>query len=290
MNIAASAQVDTEVWDMEIQPKTGLFDLNLKEVWKYRDLMWLFVRRDFVASFKQTILGPLWHVIQPIMTTIMFLIVFGRIANIPTDGIPSAIFYMSGLTLWNYFSACLSGTSNTFLANSGIFGKVYFPRLVIPISTVLSNLVKLAIQFVLFFAIWTYYQYNGFAITLSWTWLLVPLLTIMMALMGLGIGIIISSLTTKYRDFSILIGFGIQILMYLTPIAYPLSYIDNPKYKMIIQANPLTPIIESLRFALFQTGELDVRGLLYSGVVIVVSLFFGLIIFNRVQKTFMDTV
>ncbi|NCU04384.1 MAG: ABC transporter permease, partial [Chitinophagaceae bacterium] len=212
-----------EQWDLEIKPKASLLDLNLKEVWRYRDLMMLFVRRDFVAQYKQTILGPLWHVIQPVLTTIMFLLVFGKIANIPTDGIEPIVFYMSGIAIWNYFSTCLTATSNTFVANAGIFGKVYFPRLVLPLSIVISNIVKFAIQFgILLMCMLWFLIYKGVPIVIGWQWFLVPVLIIIMAGIGLGTGIIISSLTTKYRDLTVLIGFAVQLLMYATPVAYPM--------------------------------------------------------------------
>lgn len=280
---------DTD-WDMIIRPKANLFDLNLKEVWKYRDLLVLFVKRDFVAQYKQTILGPLWHLIQPIFTTIMFLLVFGRIANIPTDGINPVLFYMSGITIWNYFSSCLNATSGTFVANAGIFGKVYFPRLVIPLSTVLSNIVRFGIQFLLLLVMMIFYSFKGFPIHFSITWLWIPVLLIMMAGLGLGLGIIISSMTTKYRDLTVLIGFGVQLLMYVTPIVYPLSFIKSKSYGKWIEWNPLTPIVESWKYALFGHGSFDIGGLLYSAVFIIVVLFFGLLIFSKVEKTFMDTV
>ena len=277
-------------WDLVIGPKAALLDLNLKEVWRYRDLLWLFVKRDFSAQYKQTILGPLWHFIQPIFTTIVFILVFGKIANIPTDGIEPVLFYMSGISIWNYFSACLTATSNTFVANAGIFGKVYFPRLVIPLSTVMSNMVKLGIQFSLLLAvmIWLGIKNNSFHFGASW--LLVPLLVLMMAGLGLGLGIIISSLTTKYRDFSVLIGFAVQLLMYATPIAYPLSFLKDKSFASWIAWNPLTPIVEAFRYALFGTGTVNTTGLMFSAGFIVLILFIGMVIFSKVERTFMDTV
>ena len=279
-----------EEWDMVIQPKARLFDLNLKEVWRYRDLLLLFVKRDFIAQYKQTILGPLWHLIQPIFTTIMFLLVFGRIANIPTDGVNPVLFYMSGIAIWNYFSSCLNATSNTFVANAGIFGKVYFPRLVIPLSNVISNIVKFGIQFLLLLAMMVFYSFKGFPIHFGIAWLWIPVLLIMMAGLGLGLGIIISSLTTKYRDLTVLIGFGVQLLMYVTPIVYPLSFIKNKSYGKWIEWNPLTPIVESWKYALFGKGSFEITGLLYSSGVILLVLFAGLLIFSKVERTFMDTV
>lgn len=280
----------TEHWDLILEPKAALFDLQLKEVWKYKDLLWLFVKRDFSAQYKQTILGPLWHFIQPVFTTLVFLLVFGKIANISTDGLEPVLFYMSGITIWNYFSACLTATSNTFVANAGIFGKVYFPRLVIPLSTVLSNIVKFGIQFLLLFGVMVWYGIKNNHFYFSISWLLIPLLVLMMAGLGLGLGIIISSLTTKYRDFTVLIGFAVQLLMYATPIAYPLSFLKGKSFAAWIEWNPLTPIVEAFRFALLATGTVNTTGLLYSGGVIAILLFVGMLVFSKVERSFMDTV
>jgi lipopolysaccharide transport system permease protein len=290
LNIKPSTIATEEEWDMVIQPKAHLLDLNLKEVWRYRDLLLLFVKRDFIAQYKQTILGPLWHLIQPIFTTIMFLLVFGKIANIPTDSVPPVLFYMSGITIWNYFASCLNSTSNTFVANAGIFGKVYFPRLVIPLSNVLSNMVKFGIQFLLLLAMMAFYSFRGYPIHFGFTWLWIPVLILMMAGLGLGLGIIISSLTTKYRDLTVLIGFAVQLLMYATPIVYPLSFLKGKSYARWIQWNPLTPIVESWRYALFGKGSFNAATLLYSSAVIAVILVLGLLIFSKVERTFMDTV
>ena len=279
-----------EHWDQVIEPKGKLLDLNLAEVWRYRDLLWLFVKRDYTAQYKQTILGPLWHFIQPIFTTIVFFMVFGKIAKIPTDGIEPVLFYMSGISIWNYFSSCLTATSNTFVANAGIFGKVYFPRLVIPLSTVMSNMVKFGIQFLLLLAVMVWYGYKNNSFHFGLSWLLIPLLVLMMAGLGLGLGIIISSLTTKYRDFTVLIGFAVQLLMYATPIAYPLSFLKGKSYAAWIAWNPLTPIVEAFRFALFGTGTVNTAGLMFSGGFIVIVLFFGMLIFSKVERSFMDTV
>ena len=220
----------------------------------------------------------------------MFLVVFGKIASIPTDGVPPILFYMSGITIWNYFSACLTATSNTFVANAGIFGKVYFPRLVIPLSTVISNLVKFGIQFLLLMAVFIFYAIKGSPVHLTVSFLMIPVLVLMMAGMGLGLGIIISSLTTKYRDLNILIGFAVQLLMYATPVAYPLSFLKHNKYASWIEWNPLTPIVEAFRYALFQQGSFTAGSLLYSFLFIIVVLFFGLLTFSKVERTFMDTV
>ena len=290
MHNQSTVNIEDEQWDMVIEPQAHLFDLKLREVWNYRDLLVLFVKRDFSAQYKQTILGPLWHFIQPIFTTLVFLLVFGKIANIPTDGIEPVLFYMSGISIWNYFSACLTSTSNTFVANAGIFGKVYFPRLVIPLSTVLSNVVKFGIQFLLLLAVMAFYGIKSHHFHFGLSWLLIPLLVLMMAGLGLGLGIIISSLTTKYRDFTVLIGFAVQLLMYATPIAYPMSFLKNKSFAAWIAWNPLTPIVEAFRYALFGTGSVNAAALMYSGGFIVLVLFLGMLIFSKVERTFMDTV
>lgn len=281
----------SEVWDLEIKPQASFFNIHLGEVWRYRDLMLLFVKRDFVAQYKQTILGPLWHIIQPILTTIMFLLVFGKIANIPTDGIPPVLFYMSGITIWNYFSTCLTATSNTFVANAGIFGKVYFPRLVLPLSIIISNMVKLGIQFgILLLGMFWFAFFRNEPIAFGLNWLLLPVLVLLMAGIGLGLGIIISSLTTKYRDFTVLIGFGVQLLMYATPVVYPLSFLKDKSYAWIIHWNPLSALVEGFRYALFHTGSFTVSSLYYPFVFMIVVLLFGAMYFNKVERTFMDTV
>jgi lipopolysaccharide transport system permease protein len=279
-----------QYWDEEIKPSSKLLNLQLGEVWKYRDLLLLFVKRDFTAQYKQTILGPLWHFIQPIFTTIVFLTVFTKIANIPTDGIEPILFYMSGIAIWNYFSSCLNATSSTFTANAGIFGKVYFPRMVIPLSTVLSQLIKFGIQFLLLLVAMVYFGFKNNSFHFGISWLLIPILLLMMAALGLGLGIIISSLTTKYKDFTVLIGFAVQLLMYATPIAYPLSYLKTKGYAWIVQYNPLTPIVEAFRFALFGVGSYNSLHLLYSGIFIFITLLLGIVMFNKVERSFMDTV
>ena len=286
----STTQTTQPTWDLIIEPKAALLDLNIRELWQYRDLLWLFVKRDFTAQYKQTILGPLWHFIQPIFTTIVFLMVFGKIANIPTDGIEPVLFYMSGISIWNYFSACLTSTSNTFVANAGIFGKVYFPRLVMPLSSVMSNMVKFGIQFILLLAVMAWFGMEQHYFYMGTSWLLIPLLVVMMAGLGLGLGVIISSLTTKYRDFTVLIGFAVQLLMYATPIAYPLSFLKTKSIVSWIAWNPLTPIVEAFRYSLFGSGMLDSLGLLYSGVFIIVTLLLGMVFFSKVERTFMDTV
>jgi lipopolysaccharide transport system permease protein len=279
-----------EHWDEVIEPRGKLFDLRLKEVWRYRDLLFLFVKRDFAAQYKQTVLGPIWHLIQPLFTTIVFLFIFHSVAKISTDNIHPILFYMSGISIWNYFSSCLNATSNTFVANAGIFGKVYFPRLVIPLSTVLSNIIKFGIQFSLLLAVMIWYGVKDGYFYFSASWLLIPVLVLMMAGMGLGLGIIISSLTTKYRDFTVLIGFIVQLLMYVTPIAYPLSFLKEKGYAWVVNYNPLTPIVEAFRYALFGKGTYEPMHLLYSGIFIICTLFLGMVIFNKVERSFMDTV
>ena len=280
----------TDKWTEVISPKRSLLDVNLKEIWRYRDLITLFVRRDFVSQYKQTILGPIWLFIQPLFTTLTFFFVFNQIAKIPTDNIDPILFYLSGITLWNYFSDCFNKTSNTFVANAGIFGKVYFPRLATPISIVISNLIKLGIQVLLFLAIMVYQIVTkDIQVNVNMHILILPYLIILMAVMGLGLGIIFSALTTKYRDLSFLLTFGIQLLMYATPIIYPLSYTGG-KLHTIISMNPLTPIMESFRYAFFSIGSFDWSGLAYTSIFSFGVLFLGIIIFNQVEKSFMDTV
>jgi lipopolysaccharide transport system permease protein len=279
-----------ENWTEVISPKRSLLEINIKELWRYRDLIMLFVRRDFVSVYKQTILGPLWLFIQPLFTTLTFFFVFNQIAKIPTNDIDPILFYLSGITLWNYFSDCFSKTSNTFVANAGIFGKVYFPRLATPISIVISNLIKLGIQVLLFLAIMVYQMvFNKVQVHVNMYILILPYLIFLMAIMGLGLGIIFSALTTKYRDLSFLLTFGIQLLMYATPIIYPLSYTSG-KLHTIISMNPLTPIMESFRFAFFSIGTFDWTGLAFTSIFSFSVLFIGIIIFNQVEKSFMDTV
>jgi lipopolysaccharide transport system permease protein len=274
----------------EIKPKTKYLDLNLRETWRYRDLLALFVRRDFVAVYKQTVLGPLWFFIQPILTSLMQVLVFNNIANLPVDGMPPMLFYLSGNVIWQYFSSCLTLTSNTFVGNSGIFGKVYFPRVITPLSMVISQLFKFGVQFALFLAIWMWYYFLGdSSIVLSWHILLLPLLIVIMAGLGLGAGMLISALTTKYRDFTFLLSFAVQLMMYATPIIYPLSFVPG-EYKKLLVANPMTSIVETFRFGFMGSGSFDWTHLAYSFAVMVVLLFLGTIVFNKVEKTFMDTV
>lgn len=276
-------------WDLIISPHKKWWDLQLKEVWQYRDLIALFVRRDFVSRYKQTILGPLWLIIQPIMNSLVFTIVFGNIARLPTDGLPQMLFYLSGTVMWHYFSNCLTGTSQTFISNAHLFGKVYFPRLVIPISIVISNLITLAIQFGLFMGFWLFFYSSGASIHLTrWAFAL-PLLVALMAGLGLGFGIIISSLTTKYRDLSYLVTFGVTLWMYATPVIYPVSSIPV-SWRWVADWNPLTPILETFRAGFLGAGDASWWRLGYSFLIMILVLLGGTLVFNRVEKTFIDTV
>lgn len=280
---------ESDSWDLIIIPRKKWWDLQLRDVWHYRDLIGLFVRRDFVSRYKQTILGPLWFIIQPLLTSIVFTVIFGNIARLPTDGLPQMLFYMSGNILWSYFSTCLTSTSTTFTANAHLFGKVYFPRLVMPVSIVISDLITFAIQFVFFLAYLLFFYLRGSAIGLT-TWAFVlPLLLVLMAGLGLGFGIIISSMTTKYRDLQYLVGFGVGLWMYATPVIYPVSSIPE-KWRWVANVNPVTPIIETFRAGFLGAGDASWARLAYSAGFMVVVIFIGVVIFNRVEKTFIDTV
>jgi len=276
-------------WDLIIRPTTGWFDLHLADLWRYRDLTMLFVWRDFVAQYKQTILGPLWHLLQPLFTTLLFTVIFGRIAQLPTDGVPPMLFYMAGVTAWTYFAECLNRTSTTFILNASVFGKVYFPRLCVPLSVVVSNLIKFAIQFALFLAFLAYFRVRGAAVHPNLAVLLAPILLLLMAAMGLGVGIIVSALTTKYRDLQVLVTFGVQLAMYATPVIYPLSIFPNSARWMVI-VNPMAPIIEAFRYAFLGEGLFSWRYLGISAGIISAILFLGIVLFNHVERTFMDTV
>lgn len=282
-------KIENKGWTAEITPKNSLLDLNLKELWAYRDLILIYIRRDIVVFYKQTILGPLWFVLQPVLTTLMFMVVFGNFAGISTDGIPQALFYYSGLLFWNYFADCLTRNSKIFIENQAVFGKVYFPRLVVPISITISNLVRFFIQLVLLIIIWLWFFFTGANVTINAYILLFPILIIMVAGLSLGFGIIFSSLTTKYRDLTFLLQFGVQLWMYITPIIYPLNSISASK-QWIVQLNPMTSIIETFKFASIGTGSFSWFWLLYSFVFMIILLFAGIVIFNKVEKTFMDTV
>jgi lipopolysaccharide transport system permease protein len=279
----------SEDWTLIIRPKTRWFELHLSDLWRYRDLVMLFVRRDFVSTYKQTILGPLWFVIQPLLTTLTFTLLFGNIAGLSTDGLPKILFYLSGVTAWNYFSECLIATSDTFKTNSGLFGKVYFPRLAVPVSIVISNLIKFGIQLGLFLGFYFYFIATGAAIRPTRALALLPVLLLLMAALGLGSGIIVSSLTTRYRDLRYLVQFGIQLLMYSTPVIFPLSKLPE-QYRWIMLANPMTPIIETFRYAFLGTGTFSWTYLGVTAGATLLILATGVLLFNRVEKTFMDTV
>ena len=278
-------------WTTEIHPKDSLLSVDFKEIWRYRDLMMLFVKRNIITQYKQTILGPLWYVIQPLMTTVMYMVVFGGIAKISTDDIPQPLFYLAGISFWQYFADCLTKTSNTFVNNAGIFGKVYFPRLVTPLSDVISNLVRFGIQLALFLLVYAYYfiftdaniQPNLYA-------LLLPVLVAMLAGLALGFGILFSSMTTKYRDLQLLLSFFVSLWMYATPVIYPLSTITNEKLRLVMQLNPLTGIVEFFKYGMLGAGSHEWWMLGYSFGFMVVLLAIGIVVFNKVQKSFMDTV
>ncbi|MDT0649084.1 ABC transporter permease [Autumnicola edwardsiae] len=276
-------------WSLVVTPKSNWLNLNLREIWRYKDLVFLFLKRDIVTVYKQTILGPLWFIIQPVLTTLVFTVIFGNIANISTDGLPHVLFYLSGIVVWNYFADCIKNTADAFKANENIFGKVYFPRVIVPLSTVLSNLVKFGIQFLLFIGVLIFYTFKIDLPAIGLDIIILPFLIVLVALLSLGCGMIISSLTTKYRDLSFLISFGIQLLMYATPVIYPLSEAPE-EYRPFILANPMSSLIESFRNIFLGTGEISFSHLLYSLIFTVVIFLAGLIVFNKTEKTFMDTV
>lgn len=294
----AKASPQEEKWDIVIKPKDKLFSVDFNELWRYRDLCALFVKRNIITKYKQTILGPAWFVIQPALTVIMYMVVFGGIAGIPTDGVPRPLFYLAGTAMWNYFSSCLTSTSNTFVANAGIFGKVYFPRLVMPVSSVISNLLTLAIQFGFFVVVYIVYAFVDSSCTAHLTWyaLLLPVLIMMMAGLALGFGTVFSSLTTKYRDLQVLLSFLVQLWMYATPIVYPLSQTGSKSFLGIpvhtfMCLNPVTPVIETFKYGFLGCGEfVGWRWLIYSFVFMCLLLSVGIVVFNKVQKSFMDTV
>jgi lipopolysaccharide transport system permease protein len=279
-------------WLFEITPKNKFLSLNLKEVWQYRDLLFLFVKRDIVTVYKQTILGPLWYLIQPLFTAITFTIIFNNVAGIDTGTVPPFLFNLAGITVWNYFTSCLNETSDTFKKNAAIFGKVYFPRIIMPLSVVISNLLKFGIQFLIFVTFYVFYYFKGAAISLNGAVLFLPVLVVLMGILGLGLGMIISSLVTKYRDFTYLIGFGVQLLMYLSAVMYPMELIKQklPDYGWLVEYNPLAYLIETARFMLLDVGQISILGLCYTFGVTVSVFFIGLLIFNKTEKSFIDTV
>lgn len=279
-------------WLYEIKPKTSNFSLNLNEIWCYRDLLLLFVKRDIVTVYKQTILGPLWYFIQPLFTAITFTIIFNNVAGIETGKTPAFLFNLAGIIIWNYFTSCLNETSDTFKKNASIFGKVYFPRAIMPIATVVTNLVKLGIQLLIFVGFYAYFLFQGMENALSYKILFFPFLVIIMGLMGLGLGMIISSMVTKYRDLSFLVTFGVQLLMYISAVMYPMNLIKEklPKLGWLIEYNPLAYVVESSRYFLLNEGSISLSGLLYTITLTIVVFLFGLVIFNKTEKSFIDTV
>ena len=289
INLTMGKTITNENWTTVIKPKSGWFDIHLRELWRYRDLIMLFVKRDFTAVYKQTILGPLWFIIQPLFSTLVFTVIFGRVAKIPTDGIPHVLFYLAGIVMWNYFSSSLSKTSDTFYANAGMFGKVYFPRLSVPISVVITNLITFAIQFAVFLFLLAYYYLQGMAFSVHWTAVLLPLLIVQMAALGLGTGIIVSSLTTRYRDFVYVVSFGVQLWMYASPVVYPLSQVPG-KWRAIYLINPMASVIETFKFMFIGAGGVSVYEYGIGLGVTAVLLFAGIVLFSRTEKTFMDTI
>lgn len=281
--------IKEEKWDMVIEGKAPLYDLKLREVWHYRDLLMMFVKRDFVSFYKQTILGPLWFFIQPLFTMIVFTFVFGNLAGLSTDGLPQPLFYLAGITAWNYFAECITKTSTVFKDNAQLFGKVYFPRLIMPLSIVVSNLVRFGIQMLLFLGMMAYFWAAGAEFTVTGSVALFPLLIALMALLGLGLGLIITAMTTKYRDLSFLVSFGVQLLMYATTVIYPLSAAPE-KYRWVLELNPMTAIIETFRYAFLGSGQFSASSLTYTTLVTLLVFSVGVITFNRTERDFIDTV
>ena len=289
-NIQTSRPAD-DGWTTVIRPRSGWFDINLKELWQYRDLTLMFVKRNFTVLYKQTILGPAWILLNPLITTLIFNVVFGNMAGMPTDGVPSFLFYMAGNTVWTFFANCVNNTANTFVTNSQVFGKVYFPRLTMPVSQVLTSLINFLIQAAMFLCFWVYFFATGSDVHFTLWTLALPLVILQVMLLGLGVGIIVSSLTTKYRDLAIAVGFGVQLWMYASPVVYPLSMLDeSPRLKVLVQLNPMTAPIEVFRAATLGTGSVSAGAILYSVVVTLVALVLGVVLFSRIEKTFMDTV
>ena len=277
-------------WDGEISARSGFINLNLKDILRHWYLCYLFVRRDIVATYKQTVLGPLWFIIQPVLTTITFTIIFGKVAGLSTDGMPKILFYLSGITIWSYFADSLTKTSNTFVQNQAIFGKVYFPRIIVPLSVIITNLFKFGIQLLLFLGIWCYYLViMPETIQPTFEIVYLPVLILIMAMLGLGFGTLISAMTTKYRDLANLVGFGVQLMMYASPIIYPLSSVSD-KMAFYLKLNPMTSVIHNFKVAFLGAGDFDYYGMLYSFVFGLIILILGLIVFTRVEKSFIDTV
>ena len=289
-NIQTSRPAD-DGWTTVIRPRSGWFDINLKELWQYRDLTLMFVKRNFTVLYKQTILGPAWILLNPLITTLIFNVVFGNMAGMPTDGVPSFLFYMAGNTVWTFFANCVNNTANTFVTNSQVFGKVYFPRLTMPVGQVLTSLINFLIQAAMFLCFWVYFFATGSDVHFTLWTLALPLVILQVMLLGLGVGIIVSSLTTKYRDLAIAVGFGVQLWMYASPVVYPLSMLDeSPRLKVLVQLNPMTAPIEVFRAATLGTGSVSAGAILYSVILTLAALVLGVVLFSRIEKTFMDTV
>jgi len=284
-----TSESNSEMWDLIIRPKRNLLDINLKEIWAYRDLVMLFVRRDFVAKYKQTILGPLWFILNPLISTFLYTIVFAGIAKISTEGAPPQLFYLSGIVAWSYFAACLNGTSSTFSSNAAIFGKVYFPRLVSPVSVIISSMVQLGIQLLLLAVVMIYFSFSGYSIQINCYIFYIPLIIINLAILGFGFGIIFSALTTKYRDLTNFLGFGVQLWMYITPVIYPAAAVPE-KYRIFVSLNPVAPLVEAFKYGAIGVGDFNYAHLLYSALFTCILLFVGIILFNRTEQNFMDTV
>ncbi len=291
MNKNNLTQVKEENWDLVIKPQSHLLDINFRDIWSYRDLLYMFVKRSIITMYKQTVLGPLWFFIQPVLTMLVYIVVFGGIAKISTDGMPQPLFYMSGIIFWNYFASCLSGTSNTFRGNASIFGKVYFPRLIMPLSTIVSNFIKFLIQSAMLIIVFVYYYFFTSAnIYPHWELIwVIPIMLLVMAFMGLSFGMILSAMTTKYRDLSFLMGFIVQLLMYATPVIYPMSLLEG-KYSTFIWYNPMAHIIEGVKYIILGSGQFNVSGLVYSIIFTFIIFIIGIIIFNKTEKDFIDTV
>lgn len=283
-----SAEIASRQWTV-LTPRKPLLDLRLAEVWKYRDLIGLFVRRDFVATYKQTLLGPLWFLLQPLFTTIVFTVIFGKIADLPTDGIPDFLFFFSGIVVWNYFADCITKTSTTFSANSGVFGKVYFPRMTVPVASVITNLITFGIQFVLFLCLVGWFVFRGSSIEPSWRMVVLPALVLQMALLGIGVGCLVSALTTRYKDLNMAVGFGVQLWMYGSGVIIPRSEVPA-QYQWLMSLNPMVPVVESFRFAFLGAGMVEFSQLATGAVLSLVIFLWGVVVFNRVERTFTDTI
>ncbi len=281
---------DKNYWNILITPKDKVLSLDWREIWRYRDMFLLFVMRNFRTAYKQTILGPLWFIITPVLSVIVYVAVFGGIANIPTDGVPPALFYLLGISVWGYFASCLNSTSNSFVSNADIFGKVYFPRIIMPLVSVTTNMLSFFIQMLIFTAFYIYYFYTGAPIQMHWQIVLFPVYILLLAFMAVGFGMMISSITTKYRDVQIIFGKIVSLWVYITPVIYPMSMVTNPKLHLAMQLNPVTPVMEAIKYSVLGQGQFSWLWLAYSVLMTFIMMLFGLMMFNKVQKSFMDTV